>query len=289
MLNLASRYLLLLFLLGQSWLIHAGAPGDTLCQAPCSTDGKWELSVGLGLGVSTNPLKDGSDIPLIVRPKLSYYGERIFFDNYEAGLILWENPTQQINLLIAPSLEQLYFRRWQYASRSLSLNPESIKGDGASDSPQEAMRHLRHRHTSALGGFEYNASLSDVVDGLEFNWQFLEELSGYHSGREMRLAISRDFLTYWRASFGANFQSRDYINYYFGVDAQEENALFKEYQAERGGWSKLVRVEYLKPLNQHFAIKGSAALKLFSSEVASSPLLEESSVYSVFVGGVYYF
>ena len=96
-----------------------------------------------------------------------------FFDNYEAGLILWENPTQQqINLLIAPSLEQLYFRRWQYASRSLSLNPESIKGDGASDSPQEAMRHLRHRHTSALGGFEYNASLSDVVDGLEFNWQF---------------------------------------------------------------------------------------------------------------------
>jgi len=283
------RYLLLLLLLGQSLLVQAGASANTLCQAPCSTHGNWELSVGLGLGLSTNPLKGGSDIPLLVRPKLSYYGERVFLDNYEAGVMLWESPSQQINLLVMPSLEQLYFRRWQYASGGLSLDPDFIKGDDTPASSNENLRHLHHRHTSALGGFEYNASLGGMFDGLEFNWQLLEEFSGYHNGREMRLAISRDFLKYWRASLGANFQSRAYVDYYFGVTPSEANHIFGAYTPQRGGWSKLVRVEYLKPLNQHFAIKGSAALKVFSSEIAASPLLEESSVYSVFLGGVYYF
>ncbi|HMW72449.1 MAG TPA: MipA/OmpV family protein, partial [Cellvibrionaceae bacterium] len=164
-----------------------------------------------------------------------------------------------------------------------------IKGEGAAESTGDKPPHLHHRHTSALGGFEYNASLGGFFDGLEFNWQFLEELSGYHAGREMRLAISRDFLTYWRASLGANFQSRDYINYYFGVSASEASPLFSRYTPNSGGWSKLVRVEYLKPLSPHLAIKGGAALKIFSSAVADSPLLEESSVYSLFLGGVYYF
>lgn len=286
--NLATCFLLLVCLLGQSLAATAGAAAKA-CQEPCTKDGPWELSIGVGLGMSTNPLKGGSDIPLIVRPRLSYYGERVFLDNYEAGVMLWEDESQQINVLVMPSLEQLYFRRWQYASGGFSLDPGFIKGESAVDAPQESPRHLRHRHTSALGGFEYNASLGGFFAGLEFNWQFLEELSGYHAGREMRLAISRDFLTYWRASLGANFQSRDYVDYYYGVNLDEASKLFGQYKPEQGGWSKLVRVEYLKPVSPHLAIKGSAALKIFSSAVADSPLLEESSVYSVFLGGVYYF
>lgn len=287
--NLVIFHLLLVIYFGQSHAAEAGAAANKVCKEPCASDGAWELSVGLGLGLSTNPLKGGSDIPLIVRPRLSYYGERVFLDNYEAGVMLWENPSQQINLFILPSLEQLYFRRWQYASGGFSLDPGLIKGEDAPEATQKEQPQLHHRHTSALGGFEYNATLEGFFDGLEINGQFLEELSGYHAGREIRLAISRDFLKYWRVSLGANFQNRDYINYYFGVTHKEAGPIFSEYSTKSGGWSKLVRLEYLKPISPHLAIRGGAALKTFSTAVANSPLLEESSVYSVFLGGVYYF
>lgn len=285
--NLAVRLLLLVSLLAQGLTAIAGG-SSKLCQAPCPDSGAWELSVGLGLGISTNPLKGGGDIPLIVRPRLSYYGERVFLDNYEAGIMLWESGSQQVNLFVLPSLEQLYFRRWHQASAGLSLDPSFIKDVEVSD-PNDKAAPLRHRHTSALGGFEYNASLDEWAGGVEFNWQVLEELSGYHAGREMRLAISSDFLSYWRASLGANFQSRAYIDYYFGVAASEATPAIPQYTPPSGGWSTLLRLEYLKPVSQHFAIKGSAAVKIFSPELAASPLLEESSVYSLFIGGVYYF
>ncbi|HEY6527986.1 MAG TPA: MipA/OmpV family protein [Cellvibrionaceae bacterium] len=284
--NLVVRFLIIGCFLLQAALVDAAGPTSKLCQAPCSSNGNWELSVGLGLGLSTNPLKGGSDIPLLVRPKLSYYGERFFLDNLEAGFTLWENPSQQINLLVLPSLEQLYFRRWQYAASRLPLHPDFSGGDGPTTAePQPATPKLHYRHTSALSGFEYTFS----QQGFEFNFQLLDEISGYHSGREMRLAVSRDFLDHWRISFGANFQSRDYINYYYGVYSQEATQTLPVYLADRGGWSKLVRVEYLKPINQHFALKASSAIKVFSSEIAASPLMEESRVYSIFLGGVYYF
>ncbi|MEY4590900.1 MAG: hypothetical protein RL497_2976 [Pseudomonadota bacterium] len=272
-----------------------------LCQAPCTSGGQWDLSVGFGLGVSTNPLKGGSDIPLLVRPRLSYSGERFFLDNLEAGVILWESPSQQINFLLQPSSEQLYFRRWRVesslfddANKNLiadgrpSNNPSSIENNPPSivgPSTRPSISSLHHRHTSALGGLEYIYT----GDSLEFNVQLVQEASGYHSGRELRLAISRDFLEYWRITFGANFQSEDYINYYFGIDEQEATQELPQYAASSGGWSELVRLEYLKPISEHISLRAGAATKVFSSEMSSSPLMDKSRAYSVFIGGVYYF
>lgn len=245
--------------------------------------------MGLGLGLSTNPLKDGEDIPLLLRPKWSYYGKRFFIDNFEAGVTLWETPAGQLNLLALPTLEQLYFRRWQYSTlryptKTPGLGGQNEAGDQGLGTTQ-IHPQLHHRHTSALAGFEYNHSLNDF----EFNLQILEEVSGYHSGREMRLAVSRDLSQYWRASLGANYQNRAYINYFYGITSSESKGEFAEYSAHSGGWSELVRLEYLRPISDHFAIKASSGLKFFAPEIAASPLLDKKRVYSVFIGGVYSF
>lgn len=260
-------------------------PAGKICQTPCGESGNWELSVGIGLGVSTNPLKGGDDIPLLVRPKLSYYGERFFIDNLEAGFTLWESPTQQLNLLVLPSLEQLYFRRWQHSTLRLPPKSEGVSDGRPSIKEPDSFSQLHHRHTNALAGLEYNYTL----DGLEFNLQVLDELSGYHSGRELRLALSHDFSEHWRVSLGADYQTQAYLNYFYGVDADEASSGFAQYTPDGGGWSELLRLEYVKPISKHFAFKASSAIKKFSAQISSSPLVEESSVYSVFVGGVYSF
>jgi outer membrane protein len=242
----------------------------------------------VGLGLSTNPLKDGEDIPLLVRPKWSYYGKRFFIDNFEAGVTLWETPVGQLNLLALPTLEQLYFRRWQYSTLRYPTKTPGLDGQNQASEglgTREVKPELHQRHTSALAGFEYNHSFNDV----EFNLQILEEVSGYHDGREMRLAISRDLFQYWRISLGANYQNRAYINYFYGITSDETKGEFAEYTADGGGWSELVRLEYLRPISDNFAIKASTGLKFFAPQITASPLLDKKRVYSVFIGGVYSF
>ena len=57
---------------------HAAGEKDD-CKARsenCVTIGRWNFSIEIGAGIRTNPLVNGKDIPLVVIPQLSYYGQR---------------------------------------------------------------------------------------------------------------------------------------------------------------------------------------------------------------------
>ena len=42
------------------------------------TIGQWHLSLNTGLGIMTNPLKGGADLPLVLIPEVAYYAEHLF-------------------------------------------------------------------------------------------------------------------------------------------------------------------------------------------------------------------
>lgn len=83
-----------------------------LCDADCIAVGQWQISVALGIGVRRNPLFDADDTPLLVLPEVSYYGERFFLRNLDMGFTLLETPRHQLNVLMTPSYDQMYFNRW---------------------------------------------------------------------------------------------------------------------------------------------------------------------------------
>ena len=61
------------------------------CSGPssdCVAVGHWNFSLSLGVGVRTNPVVHGSDIPLVVIPQFSYYGKRVFIENLDLGVTL---------------------------------------------------------------------------------------------------------------------------------------------------------------------------------------------------------
>ena len=72
----------------------------------------WRVNVGIGAGMRSNPLHGGDDTPLILLPEVSYYGERFFLENLEMGFTLFENERHQLNALVTPSYDQMYFNRW---------------------------------------------------------------------------------------------------------------------------------------------------------------------------------
>src|SRR5690606_17128815 len=68
--------------------------------------------LGIGAGVRTNPLVGTADLPLVLVPQVNYNGERFFIQNLDFGVIVWQNDSQQLNLLATPSYDQVFFHRW---------------------------------------------------------------------------------------------------------------------------------------------------------------------------------
>ena len=52
-------------------------------QAANDPSSGWQVAVGIGAGVRTNPVMDNSDIPLIIIPQINYQGEHLFIQNLD--------------------------------------------------------------------------------------------------------------------------------------------------------------------------------------------------------------
>jgi outer membrane scaffolding protein for murein synthesis (MipA/OmpV family) len=399
------------------------------CEPDCVAVGDWRVSVGLGAGVRSNPLHQGEDIPLVVLPEVSYYGERFFLDNLEMGFTLFEDRRHQFNLLLTPGYDQMYFNRWDPfnfttgggfvasasgrtgAASSYSINisaqPESagaIPGPGPSGSgsagavyvPQaerviinglvievdpgiqtlegvegniitvtvvdsniniggvapgdrvvldgagavegragadlqwdqaampefavtprrvsvsvdEQNRYLlnseaapqtlataaqqvpadqvAHRKMAGLAGIEYSYNLDNV--GLHL--QALSDFTGVHHGQELRLALILPWQLgeqRWALTLGANYKSREILDYYYGISARDvaDPALF--YVPASAGVEGLLRLDWQKPLSRHWSLRAMLQYVELPREIHTSPLVSDKSVGTLFFGGVYHF
>lgn len=275
----------------------------------CTEIGKWQLSLGLGVGLRTNPLYGGDDIPLVVLPMVNYTGERFFIQNLDFGAILWENEHHQLNLLLTPSYDQIFFNRWDPANFVVDNSGFATAGGGSGrdkevdgDLPvidtgvsggnnfggenQVSWRDLSERHMAGLGGLEYTWS-TPVVD-LQLHW--LKDFTRVHEGEERRIALSKRWshnLHSFGVSAGALWQSEEVVNYYFGVhpdEADEDNQY-----VTGSAVSTLLRFDWNYQLNKRWDLRGLVSYRQLPSEISSSPIVKDNNVVTVFVGGVYHF
>src|SRR5260370_574204 len=77
----------------------------------CVAVGKWNFSVALGAGLRSNPLVTGKNIPLVVIPQFSYYGNRFFINDLDLGFTLVENTTNTFSLVGSPGYDRVFFYR----------------------------------------------------------------------------------------------------------------------------------------------------------------------------------
>lgn len=281
------------------------APGAYAC-APehkdCVEQGKWTLSIGVGAGLRTNPLAEGDDIPLFVIPQLSYQGERFFIQNLDIGALLWQNEHHQFNLLATPSYDQVLFERWSPGNFFLDGSTFATAGkNGDEKAPvvesgdrellaPEFMplreRELRDRHMAGLAGIEYSWAHSLV----ELQIQYLTDFTQIHSGEELRIALAKQWRHHkhqWLVSLGANWQSREVINYYYGVSDAEAD--------ERGIYiadsavSPLLRLDWNYEFSEHWDLRMLVSYRQLPDEISASPLMNDNKIITVFVGGVYHF
>jgi MipA family protein len=269
----------------------------------CDEVGQWQFSLGIGAGVRTNPLIDSKNIPLILIPQMSYIGERFFIQNLDVGVFLFENLQHQLNIFITPSYDPIYFHNnhpsnYFLNNKGLAVQDTVKLNDGGSPTSGEnfegenlatvpvTWRKLHKRNTAGLAGFEYNLTLAHV----ELQGQVVHDVTGVHGGDEVRLTLAK----HWTKgknrlglALGANWQSQEVINYYYGVSARETDAA-NIYTANSGA-STLVRFDWNYRLSEHWDLRFLASYRHLPTAISASPIVDDNKVTTAFVGGVYHF
>lgn len=311
--------------------LAAGAArgADTHCQsnsADCIAMGQWQLSLGVGLGGRTNPLLGGDDIPLLVLPQFSYYGERFFLDTTTAGYALHESAHQSLAIVGTLGLEQMYFNdvslgNFVIDGGRLSLNGASEGADNINsahppednthtpnttdkDGPSEffhkrdiaaaevtaavASDNLSPRRMAVLAGMEYSAYLGNT----SFSVQWLHDVIGVHQGQEVRLGLDRRF-RYQKNEFtvagGAVWQSAKVMDYYYGLDLDEVGPNPELVYRAGDSVTPYVRLDWRRPIAPSWTLQATLHHKWLGSAITASPLVEQGGSTSVFIGGAYHF
>jgi outer membrane protein len=251
---------------------------QTACSAPspeCAVVGKWEISASFGVGRRSNPVAGKSDIPLVVIPRISYYGKRVFLENLELGLTLHDGDANTFNLVATPGYDRVFFFR-------NDLQNIFIAGGTAVPSiapvPETAREYpVSPRHTTYLVGPEWTFAYGPLTGQLNA----LREVTGEHDGYEVRAAFAAPLVRSKGslvASAGLTWKSHEVVRYYYGV-----NELYEPGSA----FSPFVKLRYSLPLSDRWAVNAFAHYEHLPGSIANSPVVSENHVTTVFAGVVF--
>lgn len=270
-------------------LLCCGAKAIAESQTTDDASG-WHLAVGIGAGVRTNPVMDNNDTPLILIPQINYQGEHFFIQNLDFGYTLYDADNQQINALLTPSYDQVFFNSWDAnnfvadTQTTLMTRTDIATVDKIDHSIDK--RKLHERRMAALAGFEYNLAYR----GVDVQLQALHEITDYYSGDEVRLALTREIIAGKhdvKLTLGANWQSAKTLNYFYGVTEQEAPEQYA--YSPSSGTTTLLRFDWTYQIDDHWSLRLLTSYRHLSEPILDSPLITGSNVITAFAGGVYHF
>lgn len=286
--HLSSPYHYLQLMLWLVCSLSLNAFGQAVAAQP---ESHWDLSLGIGAGIRTNPVMDNGDMPLLLIPKLNYQRDQFFIQNLDIGYTLLNSDQQQLSLLLTPSYDQIFFNSWdsnnfilQSQDMGFANNPTVGNLDKKANSIDK--QKLHKRRMAALAGLEY----SSAYHGLDIQTQLLHEITSYYNGDELRLALSKNInlgKQDVKLTLAANWQSQKTLNYFYGLDSQEAN--YNQIYSPASGITTLLRLDWSYQLNNHWDLYFFTSYRHLSNPISASPLITNNNVITAFAGGVYHF
>lgn len=248
------------------------------CTAPspeCAVVGKWEISASLGAGSRSNPVIGKADIPLVVVPRISYYGKRFFLENLEAGFTLHETDSNSFSLVTAPGYDRVFFSRRDL--QNIFIPGGTVLPTTGATIPLSGQEFpVGSRHVTWLAGPEWTFGFWRLTGQLTA----LHELTGRHDGNEVRGALAVSLIRTKGslvASSGFTWKSSEVVQYYYGVnELYEPGAAFNPF----------VKLHYSLPLSDRWTLNAFAHYERLSSAIANSPIVSEDHVTTAFAGVV---
>ena len=254
----------------------------------CAQSSPWRLGVALGDGLRSNPLIQSEDVPVAVDIDIAWFGERFFFDNFDAGYTMIDSDAVTVNVVGRVNSDRVFFSKTdtEFVQVSAAIGQATSFVPGlALAQPTELT--VPDRDYAVELGFEV------LAEGRFGQLQLAahHDASGTHGGYE----IFVDYGYRWRrqrwsiaSSVGFAYKSAELNDYYWGVRADEANAALPAYQAGAGLNPHLeLAVSY--QLTRHWSVAITAQYERLATAAAASPIVAERNVVGRFAGVRYRF
>ncbi|MFT5759033.1 MAG: outer membrane protein [Alteromonadaceae bacterium] len=285
------KYYLLLLLLFSGFCAAACEQASDSCAAV----GEWKFSLAIGAGVYTNPLHGGDNIPLVLIPKISYYGERVFFENNTLGYTLFDNAHLAVSAVTQLNHEKAYFTRWHpqnifIESLSPGINTDVSFGEENQKSKVN-IQDVTNRRWAIDAGIQLNWFIDQTTD---LQVQILHDVNDVYNGFNSQVQLTRMISfkqlvnTAMSFSVGVNVKSSNLVDYYYGISPT------KDLNVEQGFQGKLstnpyFRIVLMQQLTESWRVKLHLKRIFLDSNMADSPLVKDSHISTIFAGVSYDF
>jgi outer membrane protein len=274
----------------------------------CIEKSSWQLGIALGVGVKTNPLVDGDDIPLFILPDIAWYAEKAYFDNGELGYQWISQPKFAFETFLTLDRESAFFSFFHPANflgptqgTSTSSPDEPVSPDFSGPlEPSDATgedKQYNQRNLSideiANRKWAVNGGLRGHYFSTFGEWQLalLQDISNVHEGQLVALQYSRKWL--WRdlqmrLRLGTDWKSAALLDYYYGV-SKRDTTLTEYYFNGKSGWQTYMSINVLKPINENWSWLAKMSYRRLPNSLTDSPLVEQNNIRNVFLGVAYRF
>lgn len=281
----------------------------------CAPVSQWQFSVGLGVGALSNPLHGGKDIPLLIVPRISYYGKNIFFENNTLGYSFYENDSFTISVITQLNRDAAFFKRWHpsniFVDTFLASREEELmigKDDNyySPDRKQPAkgvddfiternvrvrQQDIKKRKISLDGGLQFNWFLNNKS---QLQGKILHNINSVYQGVNAQFAYLHKLKIQWlpntllHLTLGSNWFSREHVNYYYGVNSNDKVPSYAYYQGG-SSFNPFVKLSSRYQLNKRWQFAVSYKQEWLGKAIHQSPLVAEKKLETLFIGAVYAF
>jgi outer membrane protein len=264
----------------------------------CAAIGEWKFSLAVGAGVYTNPLHGGGDIPLVLIPQISYYGEKIFFENNALGYSFFENNQLTISAITQLNHEKAYFTRWHPQNILIeSVSSGDIITPSEGDPVDEDkyveidIKDVSNKRWAIDAGIQFNWFINQTTD---LQVQILHDVNNVYKGFNGQIELTRimriDPLpnTVMSFSVGTNVSSKNLVDYYYGISQTTEAGVDLDYHG-KSSITPYFRLVLRHQLSERWHAKLNIKRIFLDDAMTDSPLVKDDYINNIFAGVSYDF
>ncbi|RUO38342.1 hypothetical protein CWE13_01490 [Aliidiomarina shirensis] len=225
------------------------------------------FSVGFGV-ISSNPSYVGMDADVLAVPFIGYEGEKYYFRGLSFGRHIIQSREHQLSAVLA--IEPFRFKPRE------------------SDNAQIQQLDRRKFSLGAGVNYRYNSVYGSV------STSFSTDVSGRHNGQRLRVRYSLPLNKpgqAWQLSpeIGVNIVSKDYVRYYFGIDAAEAARTGLQEYTGNHAVSPEIGIGGYYMFSERLSVNGNVSFSRSDSAIADSPMVSSRSARSIILSLSYRF
>jgi outer membrane protein len=264
----------------------------------CAAIGEWKFSLAVGAGVYTNPLHGGGDIPLVLIPQISYYGEKIFFENNALGYSFFENNQLTISAITQLNHEKAYFTRWHPQNILIeSVSSGDVITPSEGDPVDEDkyveidIKDVSNRRWAIDAGIQFNWFINQTTD---LQVQILHDVNNVYNGFNGQIELTRLMKikqlpnTVMSFSVGTNVKSKNLVDYYYGISPTTDTPVDSDYQGKLS-LTPYFRLVLAHQLSERWRAKLNLKRIYLDDAMTNSPLVKDDYINTIFAGVSYDF